>query len=55
MYVIYHLFRYHHWNPNDYMDMGYGARCVMAAFVFKEIEDKRKEYEEVIKSVKQGG
>ena len=49
---MYYLFRYHHWNPKDYVEMGYGARTVIAAFVAQESSEKQKEYEEVMNSGK---
>ncbi len=49
---MYYLFRYHHWNPKDYVEMGYGARTVLAAFVSKEAEERHREYEEVMNSGK---
>ena len=47
---MYLLFRYHHWNPKDYMEMGYGARKVISAFMVKELEEREAEYKEVMGS-----
>lgn len=48
---MYYLFRYHHWEPQKYESMGYGARKVIASFVAHEIEEKIQEAEEVRKNV----
>lgn len=46
---MYLLFRYHHILPRQYYDADYGEKAVMRAFIHKDIEDRKKEQEEMEK------
>lgn len=37
--MAYHLFRVHHWKPEDFFNMGPGQRRVVHGFFMQEIED----------------
>ena len=49
--MMYWLFREHHWHPSVYANMLPGARKVVRAFCLKEIEDRKKEAEEIKKEM----
>ena len=49
--MMYWLFREHHWNPSVYANMLPGARKGVRAFCLKEIEDRKKEAEEIKKEM----
>ncbi|BBF45078.1 hypothetical protein lbkm_3837 [Lachnospiraceae bacterium KM106-2] len=40
---MYFLFRMHHWEPQRYLEMGYGARKVVKSFLRREFEEIEKE------------
>lgn len=40
---MYLLFRYKNWKPQDYMEMGRGARKVVGVFLRKQLEEEAKE------------
>ena len=39
---MYALFRLHSWKPSDYYNLGYGERCIVAAFLRREAEDLKE-------------
>ena len=45
--AAYLLFRIKGWKPKKYYRMGAGERLVTRAFLYKELEDREKELEEM--------
>ena len=44
---MYLLFRYHHILPSQFIEMGYGERNVMKAFMHYQIEKTNEELEKI--------
>lgn len=44
---MYFLFRFKRWNPMKYFEMGYGEKRIIHAFMLQEIEEQKREKEEI--------